>query len=59
MVNYVYVLPLIEQNNQQYLLDGRITLIEPLSSTTKWANDEARFSHTTIGVQSEGGVSKL
>ncbi|KAJ3195600.1 hypothetical protein HK101_011663 [Irineochytrium annulatum] len=37
MVNYIYVLPLIEQNNQRYLLDGTIPVVEPVSSTLKWA----------------------
>ncbi|KAJ3410762.1 hypothetical protein HDV05_003264 [Chytridiales sp. JEL 0842] len=64
MVNYVYLLPLIESNNQTYLLDGKITLIEPLSSSTRWAAEEeqsGRFGFARMGVvtANEGGLSKL
>ncbi|KAI9327320.1 malonyl-CoA decarboxylase-domain-containing protein [Zopfochytrium polystomum] len=37
MINYVYLLPHIERNNQAYLLDGTIPVVEPVSSTLRWA----------------------
>ncbi|KAI8901987.1 malonyl-CoA decarboxylase [Globomyces pollinis-pini] len=39
MINYNYKLHDIEENNQKYLLDGTIPILQPVSDTIKWAVD--------------------
>ncbi|TPX61419.1 malonyl-CoA decarboxylase [Spizellomyces sp. 'palustris'] len=45
MVNYNYVLPEVETNNQLYLLDGTIAVMEPADQTLEWA----------VGTAADGG----
>ncbi|KAJ3218975.1 hypothetical protein HDU67_003339 [Dinochytrium kinnereticum] len=62
MVNYVYVLPIIEKNNQQYLLDGTIPVLEPVSSTVQWAVQTGNLRtepSIDFGKSSDEGVAKL
>jgi hypothetical protein len=49
MVNYVYVLSMIERNNQNYLLDGTISLVEPVSADLSWACSQPAANIKFIG----------
>ncbi|KAJ3299028.1 hypothetical protein HK104_010043 [Borealophlyctis nickersoniae] len=42
MANYTYVLPEIEVNNQNYVLDGRVAVLEPVDETLRWAVQEVK-----------------
>ena len=44
MINYNYVLDAIEDNNQRYLLDGSIALIEPVHPSLSWASSHVMKS---------------
>jgi hypothetical protein len=37
MINYLYILQDIENNNQRYLLDGHIPVMQPVDPTLAWA----------------------
>jgi hypothetical protein len=37
MINYIYALEDIEQNNQRYLLDGNIPVMEPVDPSLSWS----------------------
>ena len=52
MINYLYMLPLIEQNNKQYLMDGTITLIDPVQSSMNWSTSgTSKFRFASIHTQ--------
>ena len=58
MVNYVYVLPVVETNNQSYLLDGTLSILRPVSSTLLWASNQdgakVKFVEMDGSTRSEG-----
>ncbi|KAI9317814.1 malonyl-CoA decarboxylase-domain-containing protein [Zopfochytrium polystomum] len=51
MINYVYLLPHIEKNNQAYLLDGTVPVVDPVSSTLRWACEAAAATGGSSGAR--------